>query len=542
MLLLNLGIVKQQLSTEPEAVCGNLYHDLVLTTVRLLPQETCHEYRADHLYIMRWDQWPDSDNYPLHVVCIGGGDEAKEFFSACGTNCLIFDAVLDIALLFSEIQDIFTYFHNLHTEYRLHLMTRKPMNMILDFCMSLMKNFVFLLNAEYGIIETSSFYSGNDAEVSPIHKNNLTPTINNIITRLKGISPSPNEESGLLVEQMPAADDTPAFLYTRFFNSNRHVATLVVCQTSSPFYPFTIPLLQYLVNLLQPCIVGRYSPALKPRHYIRSALFSLLEEKICNLNVLLYNLSLMGWNVNDPYRLIYINILPSAGRSISAADYYRYENLFPDCIFVNHPSHSHAVLVIHNTPDEIPASAIANLRDLLTSEKMKCRIGLPFNNFLEIPAHFDLLQSSILSVGDQLECVSMYKDIMTKHIISEFSASFPIFALCHRAAIQLYEHDCRHGTELLVTLEKYLYYNRSIQKAGEVLFIHRNTINYRLRKIEEITKLSLNESEETLYLLLSCMVLRTRGETDFAAPFSYPGSNAATSRYYGNLSSQRNEI
>jgi len=166
------------------------------------------------------------------------------------------------------------------------------------------------------------------------------------------------------------------------------------------------------------------------------------------------------------------------------------------------------------------------LTQLMTANKMECRISLPFNNFLDIKAHFDLVQSSLLSMGERRKCVSMYRDVMIRHIISEIGTSFPMRALCHQAAIKLHEHDLQNSTELLITLEKYLYNNRSIQKAGDALFIHRNTINYRLKKIEELTGLSLNGSESDLHLLLSCMVLRTLGEINSANVPLSSGSTA----------------
>ena len=101
---------------------------------------------------------------------------------------------------------------------------------------------------------------------------------------------------------------------------------------------------------------------------------------------------------------------------------------------------------------------------------------------------------------------------MPRHIISNLSSLLPVHALCHPAAVKLYQYDSRNGTDLLVTLEKYLLYNKSIQKAGEELYIHRNTIVYRKQKIEEITGLSLNPLNNYLHLLLSCIVLRTLDE------------------------------
>ncbi len=512
-MLLNLGIIKHRLAEEPEAVCGDIYHELVLHTVRLMPSAAASKYSSDHLYVMGWEQRSDSASYPPYMVCIGGGSSAEEFFLQRGVTCLIFPASIDLALLFSEIQDIFTAFHNLHSEYRLLLMTHKPMNTILDFCMAFMKNFTFLLDAKYTLLESGSSYSPESAQNAASEKRRMAPVINAVAAKIKTRGLQTGPDGSHLIEYMPADDSTPEFLYSHFFDGKQYIATLVVCKTEQEFYPFSAPMLQYLANLLQPCITGRYSPSVKTHGYIRRAILSLLEGKGCNMKALLHNLSLIGWSMNDAYQLLYIRTALSERRhSYSSASYYRYESLFPDCISVSDPSYTYAVLLIHNSTGDISLQAMNSLRQLMTENQMECRFSLPFTDFMELKAHFDLVQSSLLSMGEQRDCVSMYRDVMAKHIISEVGSSFPLHALCHRAALKLYEHDTKNGTELLITLEKYLYNNHSIQKAGDALFIHRNTINYRLKKIEELTGLSLNAPESDLHLLLSCIVLRTLSE------------------------------
>ena len=76
-MLLNLGIIKHRLSAVPESVCGDIDHELLLHTVRLMPSAVDVEYNPGHLYVMQWDKRPNSDRLPSHMVCIGGGREAE---------------------------------------------------------------------------------------------------------------------------------------------------------------------------------------------------------------------------------------------------------------------------------------------------------------------------------------------------------------------------------------------------------------------------------------------------------------------------------
>ena len=60
----------------------------------------------------------------------------------------------------------------------------------------------------------------------------------------------------------------------------------------------------------------------------------------------------------------------------------------------------------------------------------------------------------------------------------------------------LLDYDKKKSTDLVRTLESYFKNNSNINKTSEELFTHYNTILYRLERIQEITKLDLNDANE----------------------------------------------
>lgn len=71
----------------------------------------------------------------------------------------------------------------------------------------------------------------------------------------------------------------------------------------------------------------------------------------------------------------------------------------------------------------------------------------------------------------------------------------------------LMELDARNGTQYFETLKTYLLLERDIPKTAETLIIHRTTLLYRLKKIQSITGLTLDDPWKRLYLLLSLWIL-----------------------------------
>jgi purine catabolism regulator len=67
---------------------------------------------------------------------------------------------------------------------------------------------------------------------------------------------------------------------------------------------------------------------------------------------------------------------------------------------------------------------------------------------------------------------------------------------------RLAEYDRKHRGELLHTLEVLLHYP-TLSQTAQSLHIHRNTLLYRLQRIQELTNLNLEDGETRLTLHLA---------------------------------------
>ncbi|MGL4336445.1 MAG: PucR family transcriptional regulator [Turicibacter sp.] len=79
---------------------------------------------------------------------------------------------------------------------------------------------------------------------------------------------------------------------------------------------------------------------------------------------------------------------------------------------------------------------------------------------------------------------------------------------CHQKVWKLYEYDKTNQTNYLETLRVYLLTNHSIKATSNYLFVHRNTINYRIIKIKELFGIDLDDYTMLNQLLLSYQVLQ----------------------------------
>jgi len=64
----------------------------------------------------------------------------------------------------------------------------------------------------------------------------------------------------------------------------------------------------------------------------------------------------------------------------------------------------------------------------------------------------------------------------------------------------LVDYDEKKGSNLKYTLEVYLQCGQNTQSTADKLFIHRHTLRYRLKRIEEIAGVNLQQSDHVFNL------------------------------------------
>ena len=79
----------------------------------------------------------------------------------------------------------------------------------------------------------------------------------------------------------------------------------------------------------------------------------------------------------------------------------------------------------------------------------------------------------------------------------------PVREVAAKALQPLTEFDAEHGGELMRTLEAYLDLGGSPQLTAKELFVHRNTVRYRLEQVERLTGLALSSVESRVHLWLA---------------------------------------
>lgn len=99
-----------------------------------------------------------------------------------------------------------------------------------------------------------------------------------------------------------------------------------------------------------------------------------------------------------------------------------------------------------------------------------------------------------------------YNDYLTHELFIHSTAKDKIEYYYDYAIKDLENFDLQNNSNLMDTMEIYFENQGNIERASKSLFIHRNTLNYRLKKVEEILNVNLKNHQDAFKLQLGFII------------------------------------
>lgn len=150
---------------------------------------------------------------------------------------------------------------------------------------------------------------------------------------------------------------------------------------------------------------------------------------------------------------------------------------------------------------------LRTIEQLINSRSYTVGISLPFQTWIDIPIRYKQAVFALLQ-GRQVAGVYHCKDYAFDHMVSTIRDFNYELELSHPALTILQEYDLAQNAELFETLYQYLTHERNITTTAKALFIHRNSLIYRINRIHELTKTDLDNPDERTFILLSYKMRR----------------------------------
>ncbi|MEW5920837.1 MAG: helix-turn-helix domain-containing protein [Bacillota bacterium] len=244
--------------------------------------------------------------------------------------------------------------------------------------------------------------------------------------------------------------------------------------------------------------------------------------------------SYLGYDFSRPHQVLYIETRQDDGnpdqqgenlhiparmaRSVFEIVNNFFKNRLPGSMVVNMKDEAIVVIAPYPQqksfpkPEEVAVTLKDAVKELVPNINVLIGIGRVCNNVLEInnsyqEGHRSIIIARKLNKEDEVvryDSLGVYKllfAVRDGEVLQEYAGQLlkPIL-----------QYDREKNDILLQTLRNYLLCNCNNQKTADSLFIHLNTLKYRLQKIQDICGLDLNDPEERLNLQLALKVLEIK--------------------------------
>ena len=182
------------------------------------------------------------------------------------------------------------------------------------------------------------------------------------------------------------------------------------------------------------------------------------------------------------------------------------------------------VVVVTTTPDaptgpamdarQLAAACLARLAELFPAAKVVIGIGGTCRDPGEIARSYAQAQRTTQTLQrlGRSGTASAFSDLGILRLLLQVPdlAELRSFAADVLGKLSMHEHE--HKSEYLTTLACYFRENNSPQRASRILHVHPNTVAYRVKRIEEITGLRLDNYSDRLIAQVALEILDSLGD------------------------------
>jgi len=137
-------------------------------------------------------------------------------------------------------------------------------------------------------------------------------------------------------------------------------------------------------------------------------------------------------------------------------------------------------------------------------------IGRTLKDIMDLKKGFEQALKA-LEIGQLVNgkgTITHYDELGIYRVLSIYGTHPEMAKFSEELLGELLKSDKLNGTDYVNTLDAFLRTNCNLREASSQLYIHYNTLRYRLSKIEEIAGVDLNSSEDRLSLQLSLRIVR----------------------------------
>ena len=165
------------------------------------------------------------------------------------------------------------------------------------------------------------------------------------------------------------------------------------------------------------------------------------------------------------------------------------------------------------TPIDISESLITTFEELLSKYNAFACISDEFEDLFHIREHYrkNVRIGKLAVVTSDTRRIIHYDEykFFDMYLLAASSiGTLETDSFVYHKAYEIYKYDMKYGTKYIDTLWSYISTKESVNDAGKMMYVHRNTIVYRISRIKDLFQLDLSQVDNNFHLYYSCCILR----------------------------------
>lgn len=189
----------------------------------------------------------------------------------------------------------------------------------------------------------------------------------------------------------------------------------------------------------------------------------------------------------------------------------RIRSIFKNAISVSYKNDV-VILVQDMMSQELMVQKLGADQKYIRENKLRIGISDQFSNLLQVPAAWGQAKRT-LRLAFKLEpsaCIVTYDDYKIYDLIINGLDKETIEGYMGRKCADVIEYDARNDTQYFETLYYYIIFERNLEETANKLFIHRNTVSYRIRRARELFDIDLDNPRVRLLFSYSYLLHRLK--------------------------------
>lgn len=485
----------------------DLNHDIY--SVKFLSKKQ-NVFNDNTLYLCPTEYLPPPDTPGKFTILCYGTPLNWTPYKNNSFSIVFIEEKLDDFEIFNKVQDIFYNINNINKKKHIlmdALLANKGLQYLVDVAYEVFGNPLFIIDNSYRYLAVSSGVVVNnpfiDAEIQTgyIHEKGIE------FIRKSKIDEKIRKK-GSPVRYYNPLHDRNMMAYSIKIN-DIEVARIMLYELNHPFNEFDETLLRYASRIFS-IELQKDSFITSNKGFMYSYFFAdLLDNPYTDYTSIEERLTLLGYNLKDAQYILTIppqvyhdaninpNIIAEQIRLILTGSIYAiYHNTI-------------TILLSCDKDKGISEYDFARLSEYLKANKLVIGMSSSFTNLKESKKYFNQALKAVelgLRIGPN-STIYRYSDYYIYHLLEICSKEEDIRSFIHPGVMKLFNYDKENNTDFLKTLNEYLKTPGQTSVISKRLHIHKNTLIYRMNRIQSIIGCNIEIGDELLSLELSLRIM-----------------------------------